>query len=226
MRHINATAAILALAMACTQAFAATERATNQHSLQTIDAKGLDQLQVTPDGLPGTPLQVAVIVNVSYSTRKHEPQPYYREADFQLTPEDLDQLRKTAGAAFGKTLFEPRGWQLATDPARADAQLVLELDEFWLAAPLRESIHVSKTYTEESARFTLKGRLEQQGRPLFDFNDKRRLRQLGMPPSRVQRFNVVTFWRDMRLDLERVAGALQSKLPAGKNGQAAANSAQ
>lgn len=129
-------------------------------------------------------------------------------------------------------MFEPRGWRLATDPAKADAQLVLEFTDFWLSAPLHESIQVSKTFTEESARFTLKGTLalkektKQQSQALLSFSDKRRLHPLGVPLGRVERFTSLTFWRDVSLDLGRVASLIQLRLPAGKNSQPSIKSAQ
>jgi len=232
MKNILAKATVLALATVISVHALAAPETTATTALQTITTKGLDNLQVTSSGLPAQPLQIAVTVTVSYAKQNRNPPPYYKESDFQLAPKDLEQLKKTASAAFAKELFEPRGWRLATDPAKADAQLVLEFTDFWLPAPLRESIQVSKTFTEESARFTLKGTLAlkdktaQQEQTVLGFSDKRRLHQLGVPPNRVERFTMITFWRDVNLDLGRVASLIQRQLPGGKNGQALIKSAQ
>jgi hypothetical protein len=178
----------------------------------------LDTLKVLPSAFDTAALKIAIVpVHVEYSKQKHDPQPYYRETDFQLNERDVALLQQTVAEAFTKAWFEKRHWQLVTDPATADIRLVIEFKELWLAAPLNESIHVAKTYTEESARFTLAGRIERTSdqQHLTEFSDKRRLRQLGMQPNRFERFSAVTFWRDMRRELDTVAGQLNRHVPAG-----------
>lgn len=181
----------------------------------------LDTVRVLPDAFGASrPLKIAVMpLQVEYPKRRRDLQPYYRESDFQLSTKDVERLQKTLSQAFADTWFKQQQWQLVTDPATADLKLFVHFKEFWLAAPLKEDINVSRTYTEESARFTLSGRIERAGdqQRIVEFSDKRRLRQLGGPRGRMDRFNVVTFWRDMRLDLDNIARQLERSV-SGKNG--------
>lgn len=206
---------------------AADVTATNvaaDNALPAIPDSTIDELRAQPFaiGAPGQPLKIAVMpISISYAKRRHDSQPYYRDSDFQLSEKEVVLLQKAAADAFAKTWFGPQHWQLVSDPAQADAHLLLEFKDFWLAAPLKESIHVAKTYAEESARFTLHGRVERASNHehLAEFRDRRRLKQTGMQPSRVDRFNAITFWRDMRRDLESMASQLSRLVPSGKNGQ-------
>lgn len=189
--------------------------------LKTVEAK-LDTVRVLPAAFSESrPLNIAVMpLQIEYPKRRRDMQPYYRESDFQLSPKDVEQLHKTLSQAFADSWFKQHKWQLVTDPATADLKLFVDFKEFWLAAPLKEDINVSRTYTEQSARFTMAGRIERAGdrQAIVEFSDKRKLRQLGGPRGRMDRFNVVTFWRDVRLDLENVARQLDRAVP-GKNGQ-------
>lgn len=198
-----------------------SNRAATNAGLTAVKSQ-LDTVRVLPAALDdGRPLKIAVMpLLIEYPKRRRDLPPYYRESDFQLSPRDVELLHKTLSEAFADTWFKQQKWLLVTDAATADLKLVVEFKEFWLAAPLKEDITVSRTFTEESARFTMLGRIERASdkQHIVEFSDKRKLRQLGGPRGRMDRFTVVTFWRDMRLDLDNIARQLQRSVP-GKNSQ-------
>lgn len=181
-----------------------------------------DTLRVMPDAISrGKPLKIAVMpLKITYAKQRHDSQPYYNEADYKLSDRDIGQLQKAVVDAFTGEWFVKQQWQLVTDPAAADIRLTVEFRDFWLAAPLKESIHVHKTFTEESARFTLAGNIERTSdqQHLVEFSDRRKVRPPGIPPGRLDRFNTVTFWRDMRREMDFFAGRLHSAIGSGKNG--------
>jgi len=202
---------------------AATPPMSNNVSGSTLVAiKGsLDSLSVNPGAFDDSKaLKIAIApLHIEYPKQRRNSQPYYRDSDFQLTPRDIDLLQKTIVETFTASWFEKRHWQLVNDSAAADAWLIVDIKDFWLAAPLNESIQVHKTFTEESARFTLTGRIERSGdgQHLIEFSDKRKVRPLGTPVGRMERFTAVTFWRDIRLELNTFASQLDRLLPSGKN---------
>jgi hypothetical protein len=181
-----------------------------------------DSLRVLPASLDqGKSLKIAIVpLHISYAKRR-DTQPYYRDSDFQLSQRDVELLQKTLSETFTNTWFKQQQWEVVTDPATADLKLTVDFKEFWLAAPLKENITVSKTYAEESARFTLSGRIERVSdqQPVVEFSDRRKVKPLGAPPGKVDRFNAVTFWRDMRREMDTAARQLNAAIVSGKNGQ-------
>jgi hypothetical protein len=181
-----------------------------------------DSLKVLPDSLEqGQPLKIIIMpLHIDYAKRR-DTQPYYRDSDFQLSTRDTELLQKALADTFTESWFSQRQWQLVTDPAAADLKLSVDFKQFWLAAPLQENITVSRTYAQDSARFTLSGRLQRisDQQPVLEFSDKRKVKPLGAPPGKMDRFNAVTFWRDMRREMDIIAHQLNRAIPSGKNGQ-------
>lgn len=210
-------------------AAAQSETAPTSPATTSTAASGLTDIKSAFDSLrvlpawpdPAKPLKIALApLHISYAKRR-DTQPYYRDSDFQLSQRDIDLLQKTLSETFANTWFKQQQWQVVTDPAAADLKLRIDFKEFWLAAPLKENITVSKTYAEESARFTLSGRIERVSdqQAVVEFSDRRKVKPLAAPPGKVDRFTAVTFWRDMRRELDTAARQLNGAILAGKNGQ-------
>jgi len=220
LRFFSMLAALLLTIIPSGIAFADTKASADNSGLVAIKG-ALDSLKVQPAAFSdGKALKVAIApLHIDYPKKRRDLPPYYRDSDFQLTPRDIELLQKTITETFTTSWFAKRHWQLVTDPAAADIRLVVELKDFWLVAPLKENILVHQTFTEESVRFTLAGRIERasDGQHLIEFSDKRKVRQLGTPPGRFERFTVVTFWRDIRIELASFASQLNRLLPSGNS---------
>ncbi|GAB2509575.1 hypothetical protein [Microbulbifer agarilyticus] len=155
-------------------------------------------------------------VAVEYTKRHPSATSPLRAKDYELRDKDMMRLQELLGETLSERFLLPRQSQLVADRAEADYVMQLDLSRFALGAPIDPLVSPYRTYTTQSAHGVLSGELsDSSGNPVMRFSDRRDIGEnFGSfgPSGRLERFNSVTFWRDMRVDLRRAFASLDQSL--------------
>ncbi|MFV8781272.1 hypothetical protein ACNKU7_02510 [Microbulbifer sp. SA54] len=155
-------------------------------------------------------------VNIEYRKRYHSIGSPLRDKDYELEDKDLARLQELMGETLAEAFLAPRRSELVENRADADYVLQLDLKRFALAAPLDPSAWITRVYADNSADGTLVGELkDSEGNPVMRFSDRREIGDnLGAfgTMNRYERFNRVTFWSDMKIDMRRAFSSLDKSL--------------
>nr|WP_010131757.1 hypothetical protein [Microbulbifer agarilyticus] len=155
-------------------------------------------------------------VAVEYTRRSPSAGSPLRPKDYELRNKDLVKLQALLGETLSERFLQPRQSELVADRAEADYVMQLDLSRFALGAPIDPMVSPWRSYTTQSAHGVLSGELtDTNGNPVMRFSDRRDIGEnfgsLG-PHGRLERFNNVTFWSDMRVDLRRAFASLNESL--------------
>ncbi|MCX2801111.1 hypothetical protein [Microbulbifer thermotolerans] len=201
---------------ACAQQSALEERAQNADADGLLPREsGLDEVAaVFALDLSGAAVYVEP-VEIEYTKRFKTGPGTARARDYELDESDRQKLNALLAQTFSEKFLAPRGSRLVDDPAEADYRLQLRLENFSLAAPLDPTATwVWRVYTDQSAYGVLVGSLyDSDGNPVMRFRDRRDIGDNFVAgPGRFERFNSVTFWGDMRIDMRRAFASLDKSL--------------
>ncbi|WP_299595121.1 hypothetical protein [uncultured Microbulbifer sp.] len=155
-------------------------------------------------------------VGVEYTKRFRGAGSPLSAKDYELRDKDMARLQEVMGETLSERFLAPRRSELVADKSEADYVMQLDLSRFALGAPLDPQPWLWRVYTDQSAYGTLSGELQDSsGNPVMRFSDRRDIGENfgGLGPSgRFERFNQVTFWRDMKVDMRRAFASLDESL--------------
>lgn len=176
---------------------------------------GLDQVSaVFAFDLSGATVYVAP-VEIDYTKRFSSAISTLRSRDYELDGKDRARLNDVMAEAFTSRFLAPRNSRLVADRSQADYVLELGLDKFSLAAPLDPLDRAWWVYVDQSAYGVLTGTLyDRDGNVVMRFRDRRDIGENfgGIGGARFERFNNVTFWTDMQVDMRRAFASLDRSL--------------
>ena len=206
---------LAALFSGCVQNPAVDPTAADEDGL-VPQASGLDSVSAAfAFDLSGARVYLEPL-GIEYNRRFSDIGSPFRAEDYELKEKDVAKLQELMGRTLGERFLAPRNSELVTDPADADYTMQLDLRRFSIGAPLDSSTSMMlRVYTDRSAWGTLTGELrDSQGNPVMRFSDRRDVGDNfgAFGPTRFDQFNRVTFWHDMRIDLNRAFSSLDKSL--------------
>ncbi|WP_323846667.1 hypothetical protein [Microbulbifer magnicolonia] len=174
-------------------------------------ASDLDQVEAAAAlGLSGASVYVAPL-EIHYRSQVSDSAQPLGWRNRELDAGERARLQETMAQAFGERFLAPRGGRLAPDARAADYTLRLQLEDFYLPAPLEQTTRLRQVFTESVAYGTLVGTLyDRAGKVVLQFRDRREFGDT-FPSSgteRLQRFSPPAFWGYMRADLRRLFESL------------------